>query len=1114
MGRRGGSGDHGWVVVVATAALVVAGCGGGDPSDGSPVGATRPADARPSPVGMPPSLPFEELTPLEWGDDLEHLVVITGNSPLADIATPSDEPAVGTPEIVDPEDLSPANGGVGTIRTGGNESADGMVAVRYLDGSEQLVLVPSGSLLAIPAVSWAERSLLDDPDVLLLVADPAGAIGPRGARYARSANELVQYTGVAPGQDEERRTSDDTAPATSPSVSSVADDAAITSGPRSPSAQTGQPTDDEIAAAIGALPGVVGVVVRGSGVLEVTADSTVAADLIIATPGVASVSPDVLFAPAAEPEEHLQWPILNTGASAQSSGSFAGLPGVDPGFPAAWTMTEGAGVVVAVIDSGVSSQHPDLVGQLWTNPGEVCGSALDNDGNGYRGDCRGWDFGDNDADPQPGANHHGTRVAGVVAAARNGVGIVGAAPAARIMALKVGRSDGVISMSSIAAAIVYAVDNGADVINLSLGTVERVPRQHVQPTESAIAHAHAHGVLVVAAAGNQGVELHNSAGGYWPAAFALHYDNVVAVGSHDSRDVRSSFSNHGSAVTLYAPGTLVRIADQHHGWVFGNGTSFASPHVAAAGALLISSGVATDPAAVRRRLVDTSVAAPYGLRLDAAAALGADRAATGPVVEIAGADTLAPDLEGRLTVRVRHHTSTPVSQVRISVATRHDGRVLVVDGLDAVVDDVGGELGTVATGASGSFPALQLRDLAGLASDGAELGLTMTLPYGDYAVVTEPLGANGTVVGPAWVSYLAVGTPSAAPPLAPSLPPGAPPSEPPPSNSTPPPGATAPDPTAPSPGTPAPDAPAVPPPGTLAPAPGTPAPGTPDTTMPPPDDPAPTAPAPGTPAPGTPAPGDPAPGTPAPGTPAPGDPVPGTPTPPPPGSPPPPTSATTTTVPTGGIVPPPITTPSPAPVVDGPWRLDGMSPRDATVSSGGRTVIAGVLPTNVPVYAWFGDLAIVVGTVTEQGLEIAIPTVSRAGRVDVHVRFRTERDHWLTLVDAFTFHPDGVPVPAPPGPSPSSTTTTPPPPGSAPPQPVPPITQAPAPPPPSATPPPATQPPSTHPPAAEPSPPPAEIRRGDLTLRAPAGSTAAGRLTMQSWPSAGCSSAVCTTVRF
>jgi hypothetical protein len=135
--------------------------------------------------------------------------------------------------------------------------------------------------------------------------------------------------------------------------------------------------------------------------------------------------------------------------------------------PEAWAQGyTGQGVVVAVIDTGVQFNHPDLNSQIYINAGEIGGNGIDDDRNGYVDDTSGWDFysGDNYADD---GNGHGTHVAGIIAAAANGFGATGVAPGAKIMPIRVLGSDGSGSTNSVAAGIRYAVDNGADIINLA-----------------------------------------------------------------------------------------------------------------------------------------------------------------------------------------------------------------------------------------------------------------------------------------------------------------------------------------------------------------------------------------------------------------------------------------------------------------------------------------------------------------------------------------------------------------------------------------------------------------------------------------------------------------------
>ena len=133
-------------------------------------------------------------------------------------------------------------------------------------------------------------------------------------------------------------------------------------------------------------------------------------------------------------------------------------------------------VVVAVLDSGVDLDHPDLIDSIWTNTEEIAGDGIDNDKNSYIDDRFGWDFVDSDNNPEPDldegydftAANHGTVIAGIIAATANDNGIVGIAPKAKIMPLKILDSKGVGNTLVLSQAIDYAVENGADIINLSL----------------------------------------------------------------------------------------------------------------------------------------------------------------------------------------------------------------------------------------------------------------------------------------------------------------------------------------------------------------------------------------------------------------------------------------------------------------------------------------------------------------------------------------------------------------------------------------------------------------------------------------------------------------------
>ncbi|MGD0060431.1 MAG: S8 family serine peptidase [Verrucomicrobiia bacterium] len=272
---------------------------------------------------------------------------------------------------------------------------------------------------------------------------------------------------------------------------------------------------------------------------------------------------------------------------------------------AAWNVTTGSSnIVIAIIDTGVLTNHPDLAGNLWTNP-----NVAEDATNGYPGDINGWDFYNGGPDPDPdlgdgggdGNVFHGTFVAGVAAAVSdNGIGVVGASWYSQIMPLKVFTNAGGAPSTAIAEAIRFAADHGANIINMSFGSL--VPTRII---DSAIQYAHAQGVIMVAAAGNN-----NSSQRSYPAS----YRYVISVGGSGSGSIlsgssaasmrsRASFSEYGrKAVDVVAPAVdvvstaVLSLTDQNNGmgtagsptYFVGDGTSFSSPLVAGEAALLLS----------------------------------------------------------------------------------------------------------------------------------------------------------------------------------------------------------------------------------------------------------------------------------------------------------------------------------------------------------------------------------------------------------------------------------------------------------------------------------------------------------------------------------------------
>jgi serine protease len=227
-----------------------------------------------------------------------------------------------------------------------------------------------------------------------------------------------------------------------------------------------------------------------------------------------------------------------------------GVPAVNG--PGVWPRTKGSGAVVAVIDSGVN-EVADLTGQLL--PGRTYLSGVVTAG-------------------APDDNGHGTHVAGTIAAiSDNDEGVVGVAPEVKILPVKVLDAEGFGSSSDIAAAVVWAADQGADVINLSLGG------NYAPHYETAVSYAISKGSLVIAAAGNSGNK--DNAVSY-PAALP----DVVAVGALNQNLTPASYSTRGNYVDLAAPGSGIVSTGFEGGYESSSGTSMATPHVAGVAALL------------------------------------------------------------------------------------------------------------------------------------------------------------------------------------------------------------------------------------------------------------------------------------------------------------------------------------------------------------------------------------------------------------------------------------------------------------------------------------------------------------------------------------------------
>ncbi|SDX55112.1 thermitase Serine peptidase. MEROPS family S08A [Marininema mesophilum] len=220
----------------------------------------------------------------------------------------------------------------------------------------------------------------------------------------------------------------------------------------------------------------------------------------------------------------------------------------------AWDVTKGAGARIAIVDTGVQANHPDLKGKV----------------------VNGHDFVDNDSVSQDG-NGHGTHCAGIAAAtANNNIGIAGVAPSAEIYAVRVLDNNGSGTLANVASGITSAADNNADVISLSLGAMFGATE-----LKDAINYAWNKGSVVVAAAGNNSLPL---------PSYPAYYSKAIAVAATDSSDKKASYSQWGTWVDIAAPGTDIYSTYKGSTYKSLSGTSMATPHVAGVAGLLASQG--------------------------------------------------------------------------------------------------------------------------------------------------------------------------------------------------------------------------------------------------------------------------------------------------------------------------------------------------------------------------------------------------------------------------------------------------------------------------------------------------------------------------------------------
>ena len=987
------------------AIVVAAGVGGYLPGVPGLLGGSDPIEEAPEDLALagetteverPPAPPVAEAVPTapaEFEDGLVRLVV----TPNADAAAwlPAVEPtpeATATPTAA-PEDPEP------------EASAEPVTRVEPIDFAD------------IPLDPQVDQTTIDPRLLDLLVISAVltfDEFGRPWAEWPDSARlplwsldewplDLLISLGLA---------DDPTAAPTPAPVESDAPEPTPTPEPEpepeEPITSVGHPVMDAIAAA----DGVASVRSVGDGTFAVALHDP---SLLDEFP--VDVAEDALMGISAEPYESYQWALDNTGENLDGvSGAPPQHPDADVDGAEARTAATGAGVVVAVVDSGVDFGHPDLAPNRWTNDDEICDNDVDDDANGFVDDCHGWDFAYEDNTPyNPGAHAHGTHVAGIIGAAENGDGVVGVAPGVQLMDLNVGAitpsGQPGITTTAVARAIRYAADNGADIINLSLGTPPGSPRQGSLPVEQAIMHAESRGVLVVAAAGNDGTNLDLAPG--WPASY--EFSNMITVGASTPSDSRAGFSNYGAVVDVFAPGVLILSSMPNGQLSFMSGTSQATPVVVGTAALALEARPARSPSDIRTLLGDRSdrhqVLAPFvanGVRVNAGAVVGVTEnrhGITDVEVEATGLIGVSEDQPFTMGLSIampQDHPTDPLEWEMTLLAVGDDASHGVVDHPVAVSGVAGA---TDARGAVG----------LGLTSSGM-VDLDLALPAGDYAVVLEAVPDDDPTsrIGDARVVRFTVAATPTDPNTDPADP--APPADP---------GGD---------GTAAPSDPGEPPANPSDPGPTDPPP-----TEPPDSDPGNSpAPDPGAGQPAPPAPSDPAPPT--------GDPGSGT---APPagggdtgsgGSPATqPDPGTTNPAPSDPTLPAPVpgdpTSPSeptdptePGTPADDPgstsdWSIRSVTPGEGLVDVANVVELRGSFPR--PAYVWFGDSPGTVLLQTPELMVVLTPPRSTPGTVNVELR-QTGAGSVATMIGGYTFvdpfgsAPDPVPVPDPGGNAPVS----------------------------------------------------------------------------------------------
>jgi subtilisin family serine protease len=357
-----------------------------------------------------------------------------------------------------------------------------------------------------------------------------------------------------------------------------------------------------------------------------------------------------------------------------NTGQTGGTADADIDAPEAWATHTGrnqanGGTLLAVIDTGIDYNHPDLKDNVWTNPGEIAGDGIDNDGNGVIDDIHGYNAYADSGDPMDG-HSHGTHCAGTIGAkGNNEIGVAGVTHDANLMAVKIFSDSGSTSAAAIIRGIQYATNNGARITSNSWGGG--------RANEGIKSAFEASPALHLMAAGNSGSD--NDARPHYPSSY--EGDHIIAVAATDHKDNLARFSCYGAtSVDIAAPGVDILSTVNGGGYKSYSGTSMATPHVAGAALLVADANPGITNAELRERLLGGA---------DAKEQL-AGKVVTGGRLNVANSiaepekDTLAPALPRDFGAK-----SVAVNNVTLGwTATGDDGWCGNATGYDVRVSDV------------------------------------------------------------------------------------------------------------------------------------------------------------------------------------------------------------------------------------------------------------------------------------------------------------------------------------------------------------------------------------------------------------------------------------------